>query len=151
MLVIKWSTHIYSDSALVILQKIFLDKKKFTIWEKTNILSGYYIVHYLSGQHRFSTSEESIIEILNNEISYAKDLIISNLRKEFDEFLHDKKEQQQQYQTMAIIYYQTEMKICFFGLKSQVNLAKKQLKMLINKHRMRTIGLELDSKQVSVD
>jgi hypothetical protein len=52
---------------------------------------------------------------------------------------------------MAIIYYQTEMKICFFGLKIQVNLAKKQLKMLINKHRMRTIGLELDSKQVSVD
>jgi hypothetical protein len=158
-LVIKWSKHIYSDSALTILQKIFSDKKKLTIWEKTNILSGYYVVHYVSGQHKFSVSEEFIYQILNNEISYVKDIVIPNIeniriqfRKELNEFINTKKEQQQQFQTMAIIYCQypsqTEMKISFFGLKNQVDIAKKQIKMLINKHRMRTIRIELDSKQV---
>jgi hypothetical protein len=53
---------------------------------------------------------------------------------------------------MAIIYcqypFQTEMKISFFGLRNQVDIAKNQIKMLINKHRMRTIRIGLDSKQV---
>jgi hypothetical protein len=81
-------------------------------------------------------------------------LIVFDFSKKFNEFLRTKKEQQQQqYQTMAIIYcqypLQIEMKISFFGLKIQVNLAKKQLKMLIYQHRMQTIRLEFDSKQVS--
>jgi hypothetical protein len=137
-----------------------LDKKKLTIWEKTNILSGYYIVHYIGGHHNFSTSEEFINHTLN-EITYVKDIIIPNFeniqtkfRKELDEFINDKKDQQRQFQTMAIIYCQypsqTEMKISFFGLRNQVEIAKKQIKMLINKHRIRTINIGLDSKQVRI-
>ncbi|CAF3683738.1 unnamed protein product [Rotaria sp. Silwood1] len=157
-LVIRWSKYIYSDSILNILQKIFFDKNKLTLWEKTNILSGYYIVYYVSGQHTFSVSEEFINHTLNNEISYVKDIIIENVeniqlkfRKELDEFINNKKEQQLQYQTMAIIYcqysFQTEMKISFFGLRNQVDIAKKQIKLLINKHRMRKISIGLDSTQ----
>ncbi|CAF0983783.1 unnamed protein product [Rotaria sordida] len=156
--IIRWSKYIYSDSILTILQKIFFDKKKLTFWEKTNLLSGYYIVHYISGQHMFSVSEEFINQTLNNEISYVKDFMIQNVeniqpkfRKELDEFISDKKEQQLQLQTMAIIYcqypYQTEMKISFFGLKNQVDIAKRQIKLLINKHRMRQIWIGLDSTQ----
>jgi hypothetical protein len=89
----------------------------------------------------------------------VKDIVIPNIEtiqtkflKELDEFINDKKEQQQQFQTMSIIYCQypsqTEMKICFFGLKNQVNIAKKQIKILINKHRMKTIRIGLDPKQV---
>ncbi|CAF3728572.1 unnamed protein product [Rotaria sp. Silwood1] len=156
--IIRWSKYIYSDSILNILQKIFFDKNKLTLWEKTNILSGYYIVYYVSGQHTFSVSEEFINHTLNNEISYVKDIIIENVeniqlkfRKELDEFINNKKEQQLQYQTMAIIYcqysFQTEMKISFFGLRNQVDIAKKQIKLLINKHRMRKISIGLDSTQ----
>ncbi|CAF2676114.1 unnamed protein product [Rotaria sp. Silwood2] len=156
--IIHLSKYIYSDSTLTILQKIFSDKKKLTFWEKTNILSGYYIVHYISGQHTFSVSEEFINHTVNNEISYVKDIVIQNVeniqpkfRKELDEFINDKKEQQLQYQTMSIIYcqypFQTEMKISFFGLRNQVDIAKKQIKLLINKHRMRNIWIGLDSKQ----
>ncbi len=75
-------------------------------------------------------------------------------RKELDQFINDKKEQQRKFQTMAIIYcqypFQTEMKISFFGLKNQVDIAKKQIKMLINKHQMRTIRIGLDPKQVKM-
>jgi uncharacterized protein YlbG (UPF0298 family) len=141
------------------LQKIFFDKKKLTIWEKTNILSGYYVVHYFSGQHRFSVSEEFINHTLNKEISYVKDIVIPhvdnvqfNFRKEIEEFINKKKEQQRQFQTMAIIYCQyfsqTEMKISFFGLTHQIDIAKKQMKLLINKNQMRTIRIALDPKQV---
>ncbi len=88
-----------------------------------------------------------------------KDIVIPNIetiqtkfRKELNEFINDKKEQQQQFQTMSIIYCQypsqTEMKISFFGLKNQVNIAKKQIKILINKHRMKTRRIGLDQKQV---
>ncbi len=132
-----------------------------TIWEKTNILSGYYIVHYISGHHYFSSSEDFINDTLANEITYVKDIVISNVenmqpnfRNELDDFINEKKEQQRQFQTMAIIYcqypFQIEMKISFFGLRTQVDLAKKQIKMLINKHRMRTIRIGLDSKQVRI-
>jgi DNA topoisomerase VI subunit B len=132
---------------------------KLTIWEKTNVLSGYYIVHYLSGNHKFSVSEEFINHTINTEISYVRDIIIQNVdniqkqfRKELDEFLHEKKEQQDKLQTMAIIYCQyPQMKISFFGLKNTVDIAKNQVKRLINKHRMRTIRTEFDLKQVRID
>ena len=107
----------------------------------------------------FGTSEEFINRTLNNEISYVKDIIIPNMNeiqpkflKELNEFINDKKQQQQELKTMNIIYcqypYQIEMKISFFGLKYQVDIAKKQIKLLINKYRMKTIWIELDSKQV---
>ncbi|CAM4863546.1 unnamed protein product [Rotaria socialis] len=156
--IVRWSRYIYSDSILTVLQKIFVDKKKLTVWEKTSILSGFYIVHYTSGQHMFSVSEEFINQTLNNEISYVKDIVIENMesiqpkfRKELKELINEKKQHQLQNPTMSIIYCQypsqTDMKISFFGLRNHVDLAKKQIKLLINKHRMRTIWIGLDSKQ----
>ena len=158
-LVIRWSKSIYSQSVLIILQRIFANKNMLTVWEKTNLLSGYLQVHYLIGQHPFSASESSIMAILNQEIVYVRDVIVSNLekmskkcREELEELFRGMKEQQQRVQTMAIFVYQypsqTEMKISLFGLKNQVYLAKKQIRMLVNKHQVRTIRIGLDSTQV---
>ncbi|CAF1114353.1 unnamed protein product [Adineta steineri] len=162
--VMRWSKHIYSDSALVVLQKIFSNKKKLTVWEKTNILSGYYIVHYVSGKHKLGVSEEFINRTINNEISFVRDIIIPhvnniqpNFRKEIEEFLNNKKQQQRQFQTMAIIHYlyysQMEMKINLFGLRNQVEVARRQIKQLINKHHLRTtkIGLNLTQREYLLD
>lgn len=130
-----------------------------TIWEKSNLLSGYLQVHYLIGQHSFSASESSITPVLDQEIAFVRDMIVSNLetiskkyREELEELIRGMKEQQQREQIMAILVYQypsqTEMKISLFGLKNQVYLAKKQIKMLVNKHQIRTIRIGLDSTQV---
>ena len=130
-----------------------------TVWEKTNLLSGYLQVHYLTGQHPFSASESSIMTILNQDIAFVRDLIVSNLekmskkcREELEELIRGMKEQQQRVQTMTIFVYQypsqMEMKISLFGLKNQVYLAKKQIKTLVNKHQIRSIRTGLDSTQV---
>ena len=160
-LAIYWSTNIYSDSALNIIQKMFDNQKIFTVWDKTDILSGYYIVYYFGSEHQFHASEESIDQILHNEIVYVRDIIISNFdriqlnfEKELEKFLNNKKEQQQRLGRLSIIYckypLQTELKISFFGEKNLVNIAKKQLQCLLNKHQTRIINIELDFTQVRI-
>ncbi|UJR07882.1 hypothetical protein I4U23_012164 [Adineta vaga] len=153
--VIKWSKNIHCDLALLVLQKIFIDKKLCTVWEKTSVLSGYYIVHYLTGNHDPSASEEFINHVLNHDISFVKDITVSNAHKryhsELDEFIQNKKNASQQNQSMAVISLQypsqKDFKISLFGLKDIVQVTKKQLKLLINKHQMKTTKLNLDSKQ----
>lgn len=92
-------------------------------------------------------------------MSFVKDILIENVnniqkkfRKELDDFINTKKDQQLKLKTMAIIYCQypsqNDMKISFFGLKRQTDMAKNQIKMLINKHKMRTEWVGLNSKQV---
>lgn len=158
LLVIRWSKNIFTDRALIVLQNIFLNKRKLTIWQKTNVLSGYYIVHYLVGQHSFCSNKQFLFEILLNEVSYLDTLIISDLNQkqnkfktELEQFLSDKK---QECQTMATIYYQypsqTEISINLFGLKNQIINTKKQLKNLVDKHKPRTIRIGLDSQQVNL-
>lgn len=132
-----------------------------TIWEKTSLLSGYFRVYYLTGEHEFCASEESILSVVDQEISYVRDLIVPNLekmskkfREELQELIKGMKEQQQRLQVMAILIYQNpsqmDMRISLFGLKTQVSLAKKQIKMLMHKHQSRTIQTGLDSQQVNI-
>lgn len=158
---IYWSKNIYSDSAISVIQKIFDNRNLFTVWEKTDILSGYYVVSYFNSEQIFHVSEARIDHVINNEIAYVKDVIIPNIdnihvnfRKELNQFIHDKKQQQQECGTFAIIYYeypsQTEMKISFFGEKGMVGNARKQLQHLLWKHEMKLINIQLDLKQVRV-
>mgnify|MGYP001052974686 CR=1 FL=1 len=154
-LVIRWSTKILTDRALIVLQNVFFNKQKLTIWEKTDVLSGYYIVYYPIGQHGFCSNKEFIRQILLSEISFLEPLIISDLNQkqnkfktEFEHFLNEKKEQQ----TMVMIYYQyplqNEIKINFFGLKNQISSTKRQLQNLIDKHKLRTLRIGLIQQQV---
>ncbi|CAM4934412.1 unnamed protein product [Rotaria socialis] len=147
-----------NNSAIDTIQKIFDNHNVFTIWEKTDVLSGYYVVHYFGPDHPFHVSERSIDHIVYNEIVYVKDMIVSNLdsmhanfRNELDQFINQRKQEQQNLQTLAIIYceywLQTELKFSFFGQKRLVNNARKQLQYLLNKHEMKTINIELDSTQ----
>ncbi|CAF0947415.1 unnamed protein product [Adineta ricciae] len=153
--VTKWSKNIYCDSVVVVLQKIFLDKRILTVWEKTSLLSGYYIVYYLSGSQEASVIEKSIDHALNHEISFVKDIIVSNVRgkyqSELNEFISSWKNEQRKSQPLTIISYQspfqTDMKISLFGIKETVHVAKKQLKLLVHKHQTKTTVLNLDSKQ----
>lgn len=146
-----------TDRALIVLQNVFFNKQKLTIWEKTDVLSGYYIVSYPVGQHEFCSNKEFFREILLNEISLLEPLIISDLNQkqnkfkiEFEHFLNEKKEQQ----TMTMIYYQyplqNEIKIRFFGLKNQISNTKRQLQNLIDKHKLRTIRIGLTQPQVKI-
>ncbi|CAF1260775.1 unnamed protein product [Adineta ricciae] len=153
--VIRWSKNIYCDSAVVVLQKIFLGKRILTVWEKTSLLSGYYIVYYLSGSQEASVIENSIEHALNHEISFVKDIIVSNVRgkyqSELNEFVNSRKNEQRTSQPMTIISYQspfqTDMKISLFGMKETVHVVKKQLKLLVHKHQTKTTVLNLDSQQ----
>ena len=155
--VIRWSKSIYSQSALLVFERIFAKKKMLTIWEKTSFLSGYFLVYYLPGEHAFRTSEESIMSVVDREIAYVRDLIIADREKTSKKFRDELEElikQQQRLQTMAILFCQyptqREMKISFFGLKNQVYLAKKQIKMLVHKHQLRTSRTGLDLTQVNL-
>ncbi|CAF3486533.1 unnamed protein product [Rotaria sp. Silwood1] len=154
--VIYWSKKIYSDSAIDVIQKIFDNKGVFTVWEKTNILSGYYVIHYFSPSYTFHVSEKCIDSTINNEIAYAQDKVIhnfnsiqTNFRKELNQFINDKKKQQQQLQTLAIIYceypLQTELKISFFGQKSMREY------LLDNYvHQLKNIELEYKDDNVKI-
>ena len=119
------------------------NKNILTVWEKTNLLSGHLQVHYLTSQHPFSASESSIMTILNQDIAFVRDLIVSNLEK-----MSKRCREQQRVETMTIFVYQypsqMEMKISLFRLKNQVQLAKKQIKTLVNKHQIRSIRTGLD-------
>ena len=157
---IQYSKQIHSDSALLVLQRIFIEKNKLTVWEKTSLLCGYYIVYYLDGEHEFSSTAEFLKETLNQELGFVKHITISDLssrsqkfRDEFDGFLHQKIEEEESDRAIVLLYsqypLQTEMKISLFGLKQIVITTQKQIKFLINKHRMNIVKLALPSTQVT--
>lgn len=156
---IYWSKNIYSDSAIDVLQKIFDNHNILTAWEKTAVLSGYYAVHYFSPEHKFHVEEKSIDQIINNEINYVRNMTISNFdaiqknfREELLQFINQRKQEQQELKTLAIIYYeypsQKEMQLSFFGKNTLVNNARKYLQYLLNKHTIRTINIGLNAAQV---
>ncbi|CAF2915481.1 unnamed protein product [Rotaria sp. Silwood2] len=156
--VIYWSKNLYSDSDITVIQKIFDKQKLFTIWEKTDILSGYYVVHYFTKTDVFSVSEDYINQKINNEISYVRDIVISNFvniqenfRKKLEQFITKKKQEQQQLETYAVIYCiypgQTELKISFFGQNVLVKRANRQLKYLIDQNRLITWTTEFTLTQ----
>jgi hypothetical protein len=146
---------------IAIIQKVFDKQKLFTIWEKTDILSGYYVVHYFSKTGIFSTSEDYINRTINDVISYVNDIIIpdfvniqKNFRKELEQFINIKKEEQQHLKTFAIISCiypgQTKMKISFFGQADLVKRLSRQLQYLINKHRLTITRADLSVTQVCI-
>ncbi|CAF3924690.1 unnamed protein product [Rotaria magnacalcarata] len=158
---ISWSKTIYSDLDINIIQKTFDKLKLFTVWEKTDFLAGYYVVHYFTKSGAFYVLEDHIKRIMYNQIAYVKDIIVSdfgNISKSFREKLEqlitkNVKEQQQQQKTFATIYCmypgQTELKISFFGQHFLVKRASTQLKHLINQHQLMPITTELTLTQRS--
>ena len=125
------------------------------------MLSGYYKAYYLVGDHVFSASKEFIQEVLNRAISFVENYSIPHpqtmhcqYQNEWNEFIRKKSSQQQQTEAITIMYnpypLQKQMNVSLFGLNSMVHNAKNQLKRLINRHRMRTIRIALDLKQVRI-
>ncbi|CAF4339484.1 unnamed protein product, partial [Rotaria sp. Silwood2] len=106
--VINWSTHIYSERVLQTIQKIFDNRKLFTVWDKTEIFSGYYVVYYFKDSiQQLGASVESIDQILLEEISYVEITNqISNIKskifsQEFDQLIREIQKQQQE---ITILY-----------------------------------------------
>ncbi|CAF3767822.1 unnamed protein product [Rotaria sordida] len=156
--VIYWSKNLYCDSDITVIQKIFDKQKLFTVWRKTDILSGYYVVHYFTKTDVFSVSENYINQIIYKEILYIQDIIIpefeniqKNFRKKIEQFITKKKQEQQRLETYTIIYCiypgQTELKISFFGQNFLVKRAARQLKYLINQNQLTTFTTEFTLTQ----
>ncbi|CAF3411050.1 unnamed protein product [Rotaria sp. Silwood2] len=158
--IIHWSTHIHSDSAVAIIQQVFDNKKAFTIWEKDDLVFGHYIVHYFTHGCEFSLKEKHIYPILQDDISFESQISVmnfdnlqTNYRKELEQFLDDKKHEQQQRKQFLIIYskhpLQTEMKIRFFGEKTLVKNSARELRNLMSKHQIKVVNIGLDFERVS--
>ncbi|CAF4255680.1 unnamed protein product [Rotaria sp. Silwood2] len=158
--VIHWSTHIHSDSAVAIIQQVFDNKKAFTIWEKDDLVFGHYIVHYFTHGCEFSLKEKHIYPILQDDISFESQISVmnfdnlqTNYRKELEQFLDDKKHEQQQRKQFLIIYskhpLQTEMKIRFFGEKTLVKNSARELRNLMSKHQIKVVNIGLDFERSS--
>ncbi|CAF3429055.1 unnamed protein product [Rotaria sp. Silwood2] len=105
-----------------------------------------------------NVSEDYINQKINNEISYVRDIVISNFvniqenfRKKLEQFITKKKQEQQQLETYAVIYCiypgQTELKISFFGQNVLVKRANRQLKYLIDQNRLITWTTEFTLTQ----
>ncbi|CAF3537312.1 unnamed protein product [Rotaria socialis] len=155
---ISWSQTIYSDLDINIIQKTFDKLKLFTVWEKTDFLAGYYVVHYFTKSGAFYVSEDHIKRIMYNHIAYVKDIIVSDFgnisksfREKLEQLITQKAKEQQQKKTFSIIYWmypgQTELKISFFGQHLLVKRASTQLKHLINQHQLIPITTELTLTQ----
>ncbi|CAF3581457.1 unnamed protein product [Rotaria sp. Silwood1] len=156
--VIYWSKNLYCDFDVTVIQKIFDKEKLFTVWEKTDILSGYYVVHYFTKIDVFSLSEDYINQIINKNILYVRDIIISdfeniqkNFRKKLEHFITKKKQEQHQLETYTIIYCiypgQTELKISFFGQTFLVKRATRQLKYIISQNQLTILTTDLTLTQ----
>ncbi|CAF1342365.1 unnamed protein product [Didymodactylos carnosus] len=153
--VVYWSKRIYSDFAINVIQKVMDDQKIFTIWEKTQMLSGYYVVYYFKIEP-FRISEQDLTKILLNKIIYIEkidipDEITINFIKEIENFIFKTKQQQQDLQALDVIYckysFQMKMKISLFGQQQTAKITKKHLECLINKHRIKSFKIEMNSTQ----
>ena len=151
--VIDWSTHIYSECILQTIQKIMNNRKIYTIWDKTEMFLGYYIVHYFQDniQH-FGAASKDIDLILRDEISYVE--IIDNIPivktkmflQELDKIVRDTQKEQQE---LTILYYkQPFMKICLYGNKHVVKSVQKQIQKFMRKHNLKAFYIEMDETQV---
>ena len=125
----------------------------FTVWEKTEIFSGYYQVRYFT-QEPFVVSEDRINQILNREIAYAENIQMpeektKNFMKEMEQFLATKKQPE-----LVVIQCkypcQMEIKISLFGRKKRVKTLKKQLHLLVAKHILKAFQIRMTPTQVIV-
>ena len=129
------------------------NSKIYSVWDKTEIFVGYYVVHYFqdSVQH-FGVAIKDIDLILREEISYVE--IIDNIPnvktkiflQELDKIVLDTQKQQQE---LTILYYkQPLMKISLFGNKLVVKSVQKQIQKFMRKHHLRAFYIEMDETQV---
>ncbi|CAF3978904.1 unnamed protein product [Rotaria magnacalcarata] len=150
--VINWSSKIYSERVLQKIQKIFDNRKMFTVWEKTDLFTGYYVVYYFNtGTQQFDTSIEYIDRVLLEEISFAEiNNENSNVKsklflQEFYRFIRDS---QKQHEEIAVLYCkEQQLKVSLFGRKQQLKILKKQMQQLIHKHKLRTCYITMDESQ----
>jgi transcription antitermination factor NusG len=149
---IYWSKYIFSDMAINVIQQIMDNEKIYTVWDKTEALSGFYKVMYFTLEP-FVVSEVDINQILNREIAFIDDIKMpdektKNFLKEIEQFVVYKRQPE-----LAIIHckypYQTKIKISVFGRKKLVKIVGKQLQLLINKYTLKPFTIKMTSIQVT--
>lgn len=147
------STSIYSERVLQVIQKVFDNRKIFTVWDKTEMFVGHYIVYYFNEniQH-FGSSIDAIDQILFEEISSVEitsrncNLKSKAFLQELNQFIRDNQKQQEE---IAILYFSgLQLKLNLFGNKSYVKPLKTQIQQMIQKHQLKTCFLNINETQV---
>ncbi|CAF1351161.1 unnamed protein product [Rotaria magnacalcarata] len=150
VVVIYWSTHIFSDSAIDVIQNIMNNERIFTAWNKSEMFSGYYEVMYFNHES-FGATDEVITRILNREIAYVENIRMPNEKtkafiNEIENFVSTVRHPE-----LNIIHckypFQMEIKISLFGRKSQVKKIKKQIDVLVNKYTLKPFIVRMTSDQ----
>jgi hypothetical protein len=152
MIAIYWSKHIFSSSAVEVIQQIMNNERIFTVWEKTEMFSGYYKVLYFN-HDVFGASPENIVHILDHEIDYVENIQMPNEKtksfmKEIQKFIVENRHAE-----LAIIQHKypdkLDIKVSIFGRKKLVKLVKKKLQLLINKHTLKKFEINMTPLQVN--
>lgn len=152
MIAIYWSHHIFSSSAIEAIQQIMNNEEIFTVWEKTEMFSGYYRVLYFNHE-LFRVSADNISHILYHEIDFAENIEMppektKTFMKEIQQFITDNRQSE-----LAIIQHKYsskfDIKVSLFGRKKMVKKVKKKLQSLVNKHTLRKFEIKLTTMQVS--
>jgi len=135
-----------------VIQQIMDNERLFTIWDKTEMFSGYYKVIYFTCEP-FVISENDITQILNREIAHVDNIKMSSEKTkkfmdEIEQFIKINKQTE-----LAIIRckypYQMDIKISLFGRKRHVKIVKKSLQLLINKHILKAFQIRMTPAQVN--
>jgi len=135
-----------------VIQQIMDNERLFTIWNKTEMFSGYYKVIYFTCEP-FAISENDITQILNREIAHVDNIKMPNEKTkkflvEIEEFIKINKQPE-----LAIIHckypYKMDIKISLFGRKRHVKTVKKSLQLLIGKHILKAFVIQMTPAQVN--
>jgi hypothetical protein len=129
------------------------NEKIFTVWEKTEMFSGYYKVMYFTLQP-FNTNEQDITQILNHQIKYVENVKMTNEKtknfiKEIEQLISDKRQSE-----LAIIRFkypnQIDINISLFGKKKWVKIIKNKLQIIVDKHTIKQIQIKINEIQVNL-
>ncbi|CAF3303678.1 unnamed protein product [Rotaria socialis] len=147
---IYWSKHIFSDATISVIQQIMNNEKLFTVWEKSEMFSGFYKVVYFTHES-FAASEESITQILNREIAFVEYIKMPNEKTktfldEIEQFIITAKQPE-----LAVIRckypFKMEINVSLFGRKKLVKTVKKQIELLVKKHTVKSFGIKMTPAQ----
>jgi hypothetical protein len=128
------------------------NERIFTVWEKTEMFSGYYKVLYFNHE-LFGVSTENVTHILHHEIDYVENIKMpnektKNFMKEIQQFIIHNRQPE-----LAIIQHKypdkLDIKVNLFGRKKLVKIVKKKLQLLVNKYILRKFEIKMTTMQVS--
>lgn len=152
LIAFSWSQRIVSSSAIDAIQQIMNTERVFTIWEKTEMFSGFYKVSYFNHE-LFGASSDNITHILKHEIDYVENIQMpnektKNFMKKIQIFIVENRQAE-----LAIIQHRypdkLDIKVSLFGRKKLVKGVKKKLQLLISKHTLKKFEIKMTTLQVN--